>query len=150
MTLLRNGCIAALLITIADPAVSFQSYTSVRNKDASYVNRVTSNVYLIFYDYDKPVITPEGNPIVQLAAQAVLSGVAQKIKVFGYTDTSISPAYSVEFSTITADKVRDALIRRGIPEEVIEVQGRGDKFPRVPTGPGVREPQNRRVEVIIE
>ena len=40
-------------------------------------------------------------------------------------------------------------IADGVPENAITIQGFGDTRLLVPTGPGVREPQNRRVEIII-
>jgi len=36
-----------------------------------------------------------------------------------------------------------------VPENAITIQGFGDTRLLVQTGPGVREPQNRRVEIII-
>jgi OmpA-OmpF porin, OOP family len=36
-----------------------------------------------------------------------------------------------------------------VPESAITAKGFGDTVLLVPTGPGVREPQNRRVEIII-
>ena len=37
----------------------------------------------------------------------------------------------------------------GVPQNAITIQGFGDAHLQVQTGPGVREPQNRRVEIII-
>jgi OOP family OmpA-OmpF porin len=48
-----------------------------------------------------------------------------------------------------ANAVKAELIRDGVPENAITAQGFGDTHLLVPTGPGVREPQNRRVEIII-
>jgi outer membrane protein OmpA-like peptidoglycan-associated protein len=45
--------------------------------------------------------------------------------------------------------VQAELSRDGVPENAITIQGFGDTHLLVPTGPGVREPQNRRVEIII-
>ena len=41
------------------------------------------------------------------------------------------------------------LIKDGVPQGAIAIQGFGDTQLLVPTGPGVREPQNRRVEIVI-
>jgi len=41
------------------------------------------------------------------------------------------------------------LVKDGVAKSAISIQGFGDTHLLVPTGPGVREPQNRRVEVII-
>jgi OmpA-OmpF porin, OOP family len=37
-----------------------------------------------------------------------------------------------------------------VPKSAIAIQGFGETHPLVQTGPGVREPQNRRVEIIIK
>ena len=41
-------------------------------------------------------------------------------------------------------------MKNGIKKEEIVVMSYGDTHPLVPTGPGVREPQNRRVEIILK
>ena len=40
-------------------------------------------------------------------------------------------------------------MKDGVPTEAITIQGFGETHLLVPTGPNVREPQNRRVEIII-
>jgi outer membrane protein OmpA-like peptidoglycan-associated protein len=48
-----------------------------------------------------------------------------------------------------ANAVKAELIRNGVPANIITAQGFGQTNLLVPTGPGVREPQNRRVEIIL-
>jgi OmpA family len=114
-----------------------------------------SRCFLVFYDYDSPNDISDyrnsmGEQIVQLAAKAFLSGAAVKMQVNGYTDTSVSPTNAVEISTERAISVIDELIRQGVPREAMKAQGLGENDLRVPTGPGVPEPQNRRVEIVFE
>jgi len=45
--------------------------------------------------------------------------------------------------------VADALARLGVPRSDMTVSGHGVDNPRVPTALGVREPQNRRVEIMF-
>jgi OmpA-OmpF porin, OOP family len=70
--------------------------------------------------------------------------------VNGYTDTSGTPQYNMGLSIRRAESVRAQLVTDGVPANVISIMGYGDTHLLVPTGPGVREPQNRRVEIIIE
>jgi outer membrane protein OmpA-like peptidoglycan-associated protein len=49
-----------------------------------------------------------------------------------------------------ANAVKDSLVREGVPASAITVIGRGESNPLVPTGDGVREPQNRRVEIVVQ
>jgi OOP family OmpA-OmpF porin len=46
--------------------------------------------------------------------------------------------------------VKDALVRNGVPAASIAVVGRGESQPLVPTADGVREAQNRRVEIVMQ
>lgn len=48
-----------------------------------------------------------------------------------------------------AQSVEAELVRDGVPRNVITIQGYGESNPLVPTAQGVREPQNRRVEIIL-
>ena len=48
-----------------------------------------------------------------------------------------------------ADAVAGELVRNGVPRDVIAIKGYGETQLLMPTGQGVREPQNRRVEIVI-
>jgi outer membrane protein OmpA-like peptidoglycan-associated protein len=109
----------------------------------------THQVYLVFFDWDKYNITPEGQQIIQLAANQYRSGGRVTLQVTGYTDTSGSPGYNQRLSERRANAVAAALERLGVPRSDMVVAGRGQNDLRVPTPPGVREPQNRRVEIVF-
>jgi len=109
----------------------------------------THQVYLVFFDWDKYNITPEGQQIIQLAANQYRSGGRVTLQVTGFTDTSGSPGYNQRLSERRANAVAAALERLGVPRSDMVVAGRGQNDLRVPTPPGVREPQNRRVEIVL-
>ncbi len=50
-------------------------------------------------------------------------------------------------TTRRADAVKDEMVRQGIDAGGITTQGKSFHDPLVPTGPGVREPQNRRAVI---
>jgi OOP family OmpA-OmpF porin len=106
-------------------------------------------VYLVFFDWDKYNITPEGMQIIQLAANQYKAGGSVRLTVTGYTDTSGSPGYNQRLSERRANAVANALQRLGVPRSDMAVSGRGENDLRVPTPDGVREPQNRRVEIVF-
>ena len=108
----------------------------------------THQVYLVFFDWDKYNITPEGQQIIQLAANQYHSGGHVTLQVTGYTDTSGSAGYNQRLSERRANNVAGALVRFGVPRQAMDVSGRGKNDQRVPTADGVREPQNRRVEIV--
>ena len=72
-----------------------------------------------------------------------------RIEVNGYTDTSGTPKYNQGLSVRRARAVQAELVENGVPPSVITIQGFGDTNLLAPTGPGVREPQNWRVGIII-
>ncbi|MGH7046191.1 MAG: OmpA family protein [Stellaceae bacterium] len=104
--------------------------------------------FTVFFPWDSATLTPEGGQIVQAAATAFKAGAPSAVQVTGYTDTSGSPAYNQGLSERRAQSVASALEQDGIPQTALAVTGQGPNDLRVPTPPGVREPQNRRVEIV--
>lgn len=109
-----------------------------------------ARTYLVFFDWDKYNLTDRAKEIIAEAAQNSTKVKYTKIQVNGYTDTSGTPQYNMGLSIRRAESVKAQLITDGVPADVIGIMGYGDTHLLVPTGPGVREPQNRRVEIIIE
>jgi OOP family OmpA-OmpF porin len=110
---------------------------------------VARKVFLVFFDWDKDTITPEGMAILQQAAATFRAGAPVTIQVTGYTDRSGSPGYNQRLSERRANNVANAMVHMGVPRQAMAVSGRGENDNRVPTADGVREPQNRRVEIVF-
>jgi OmpA-OmpF porin, OOP family len=105
--------------------------------------------YLVFFDWDKATLTDRARQIIKEAADNSTRVQYTRIEVNGYTDTSGTPKYNQGLSVRRAQAVAAELVKNGVPRNVITIQGFGETHLLVPTGPGVREPQNRRVEIII-
>jgi outer membrane immunogenic protein len=105
-------------------------------------------VFIVFFDWDKDTITREGMAIISQAADAWKSGAPVQIQVTGYTDRSGSAGYNQRLSERRANNVAKAMAARGVPPASMVVSGHGENDNRVPTADGVREPQNRRVEIV--
>lgn len=108
-----------------------------------------ARTYLVFFNWNKADLTPRATQIVAEAAQASQTTHVTSLNVNGYTDTSGSPAYNMKLSYRRADNVAAQLVSDGVPKSDIVIKGFGETHLLVPTGPGVREPQNRRVEIIL-
>jgi len=106
-------------------------------------------VFLVFFDWDRDTITPEGMQIIQQAANTFRAGGSVRLQVTGYTDASGSVGYNQRLSERRANNVANALGRLGVPRQAMSVSGRGKNDQRVPPADGVREPQNRRVEIVF-
>jgi outer membrane protein OmpA-like peptidoglycan-associated protein len=93
-------------------------------------------------------VGPSGQEVIGLAAQTYKAGSPVTVQVTGYTDTSGSPEYNQRLSVRRANAVAAVLVQDGVPQTALVVSGKGENDLRVPTPDGVREPQNRRVEIV--
>ena len=111
---------------------------------------VTPPSFMVFFDWDRSNLSQQALNTIKQAAAAFKSKGNARITATGHTDTSGPEAYNMALSLRRANAVKDALVREGVPAQAITVIGRGEQGLLVQTGDGVREPQNRRVEIVIQ
>ena len=122
---------------------------SVPNVPAVPTDSGIARSYLVFFDWDRADLTDRARQIIAAAAQATTQTQVTRIEVSGHTDTTGSAQYNQGLSVRRAQNVAAELVRLGVPRAAITTQGFGFSRPLVSTGPGVREPQNRRVEIVM-
>jgi outer membrane protein OmpA-like peptidoglycan-associated protein/opacity protein-like surface antigen len=103
--------------------------------------------FMVFFDWDKDDITPQAAAILDNAASAYQTCGQAQVMIAGHADRSGSDQYNVGLSQRRAANVRSYLAGRGIPDGVMTTEAFGESRPLVETADGVREPQNRRVEI---
>lgn len=106
--------------------------------------------YMVFFDFDKSDVNQQALATIRQAAGNAKQGGIQRLNVTGHTDRAGSERYNMALSLRRANAVKQVLIGEGIPADAIVVIGRGESEPLVPTADGVREAQNRRVEIILQ
>ena len=106
--------------------------------------------FMVFFDWDRSNLSQQALATIRQAADAFKQKGSARITATGHTDTSGPEAYNMALSLRRANAVKDALVRDGVPAQAITVIGRGEQGLLVQTGDGVREPQNRRVEIVIQ
>lgn len=107
------------------------------------------------FDFDSDVLKPEGQQrIDQLAQQIRRARQADDITVMGHADRLGPDAYNLDLSRRRALAVREALIQRDVPAELIRATGLGSSTPLVKCADdGDRQAlidclaPNRRVEI---
>ncbi|WP_326525307.1 OmpA family protein [Sphingomonas sp.] len=107
----------------------------------------TPGPYIVFFEWDRSDITPEAAGILDNAVSAYGACGQAQVMLAGHADRSGSASYNVGLSQRRADSVRSYLTSRGIGDGVISSEAFGESRPRVDTADGVRELQNRRVEI---
>jgi outer membrane protein OmpA-like peptidoglycan-associated protein/outer membrane protein W len=105
--------------------------------------------YLVFFDWDRADLTDRARQIIGEAATNAGRTQTTRIEVAGHADRSGTPQYNQRLSQRRAENVAAELVRRGVPRNAITVTAFGESRPLVPTADGVREPQNRRVEIVL-
>jgi OmpA-OmpF porin, OOP family len=108
-----------------------------------------ARTYLVFFDWDRADLTARAREIIAEAAQNSRRVQSTRIEVAGHADRSGTPAYNQRLSQRRAEAVASELVARGVGREEIAVTAFGESRPLVPTADGVREPQNRRVEIVL-
>ncbi|MCA3340598.1 MAG: OmpA family protein [Roseomonas sp.] len=108
-----------------------------------------ARTFLVFFDWSKADLTDRARQIIGEAASSRGQGVT-RIEVNGFTDRSGPADYNMQLSIRRANAVAAELVRRGVPRNEIVTRGFGEENNLVPTADGVREPQNRRVEIILK
>ena len=103
--------------------------------------------FIIFFGHNKSDLTPAAMDVVREAAATAKSNGIANIKLVGHADRSGSDRYNQALSTRRGETVKGALTSEGVTAASILVDGRGESEPLVPTADGVREPQNRRVNI---
>ena len=105
--------------------------------------------YIAFFDFDRSDITPEAATILDSAVSAYNDCGRTQIMLAGHTDTTGSLQYNEDLAARRNASVRAYITGNGIPDDIITSRSFGEAEPRVPTADGVREAQNRRVELVF-
>jgi hypothetical protein len=105
--------------------------------------------FMVFFDWDRSNLSAQAMATLQQAAAAFKARGNVSVTATGHTDTSGPEGYNMALSLRRANAVKDNLVQQGVPPASIVTVGRGEANLLVQTGDGVREPQNRRVEIVV-
>ena len=103
--------------------------------------------YIVFFDFNKASLTDAAQAVIAEAVKIAKTGGFVKVQVIGHTDTVGSDKYNMNLSMQRAQSVKEEMVREGLDGTTIGIDGKGFHDLLVPTGPGVREPQNRRAVI---
>ncbi len=103
--------------------------------------------YIVFFDFDQSMITADAAAILDGAVTAYGNCGSARVMLAGHTDSSGSMTYNAALAERRNASVQQYLSGRGVPGSRIMAEAFGEAQQRVPTADGVRELQNRRVEV---
>ena len=131
---------ALLLVALAPAACAQPSPPPLES-------RIPPGPFLLFYDYGGDELGERNRLILANLLEIRRAGHANYLFVEGYSDTADTAEQSVAVSRRRAWTVHDYLVEAGVPSAAITVRYYGEECPLVTTEDGVREPQNRRVQI---
>ncbi|MBN4055836.1 OmpA family protein [bacterium AH-315-J23] len=105
--------------------------------------------FKIYFPWDKSGLTDQAKAVVANAAGIANQCSITDIVIEGHTDSSGAQSYNVGLSNRRADSVEAELRNSGITTTNIVKTANGETALAVSTPDGVREPLNRRTEVVI-
>jgi len=103
---------------------------------------------IIYYEFNKGASAETRNTITRALDAGQFCSV-DAVRVVGHTDTSGSASYNLALSKRRANDALNELVRQGVARSSITAEGKGETEPFVQTGDGVKEPLNRRTEVLL-
>ena len=109
-----------------------------------------SGPWMVFFDWGKVDIRSDDAATLDQVAAAYRARPSARLELAGHSDRSGSPWTNRAGARKRAEGVRAELEKRGVPGNAIRVASFGEDRPLVPTEDGVREVQNRRVEISIK
>ena len=105
---------------------------------------------LVFFDSSRAEITRDAAKTLDEVLASWRQGGFSRVTLTGHSDRSGPAGANADTARRRADAVRSWLTERGVPLRSITVQSLGEDQPLISTANGVREPQNRRVDVRLE
>lgn len=127
--------------------LAFAIALGVSTASAAQVTAFASGSWRVFFDWGKPDINRDAEAALEEVAKAYAQAKPSRISIIGHGDLSGPPSVNLRSSRQRAEAVRDFLAAHGVPRAIMAVEPMGEARPIVPTEDGVREGQNRRVEI---
>ncbi|MXO73994.1 OmpA family protein [Altererythrobacter aerius] len=144
-TSISNCVLAAGLIDRVDTPLSTPAVPPMASGPAEICDQRQPGI--VFFDFDSATPPADAQQTIQFVAQNAGPCGWTAIDVVGHTDRSGSDAYNDGLSRRRAEAVASLMTSMGVQQAAITTGARGESSPRVPTEDGVRNPQNRRVEI---
>ena len=101
---------------------------------------------LVFFDWGKSELSGDAKASLDKLAEYYRAA-PRPMMIDGHSDRSGASASNLASSRHRAAIARDYLVEIGVPAAAMTVRAYGETWPIIATADGVREVQNRRVEI---
>ena len=125
-----------------------QHIASCRKEFEDAMLQIAASKYMVFFDFGSSRLTRAGRQILSQAVANAKANGTRQFEIVGHTDTVGSDRANRALSRARAQAVKAYLVSQGIFGRHISVTGAGESAQLVATADGVKQPENRRAEVI--
>jgi len=146
--------------TVVEVTGSEKSPSDPKNMDQSLIDALFAGsikalplepvIFLIYFLHNSSELTVESKSHIPDILSLVNQREFYEISIIGHTDATGKDEYNMRLSSARAEAVRNVLLSHGIRSDLMELRYHGKLDPVVPTGDNVKEPRNRRVEVVVK
>ncbi len=106
--------------------------------------------FLLYFEFGTSILTKESQPKIDEILSAIKKRNVYRIGIIGHTDSSGKSAANYQLGLSRAVSVRKILLEAGVKaDDIGDVISHGENNPLIMTAKGVKEPRNRRVEMIV-
>jgi outer membrane protein OmpA-like peptidoglycan-associated protein len=105
--------------------------------------------FVLYFEEGSTEVREASRATLEALFQEVADRQAVEVQVTGHTDRVGEATDNDRLSAERAEAIKAMLVEKGLRAHFVRAVGRGEREPLVPTEDEVREPRNRRVEIIV-
>ena len=105
--------------------------------------------FILYFETNSTQLTAESRQLIAQIVRVIRERNSNDLSVVGHTDTTGDRVINDRLSMARAQAVGRLLVEAGVDPSALETTAHGKDNPLVPTGDGVAEPRNRRVEISV-
>ncbi|MCA1941951.1 MAG: OmpA family protein, partial [Caenispirillum bisanense] len=105
--------------------------------------------YTVTFPLGAAVLAPEARATLDAVLTDWRQEKPARVVIAGHTDTVGDTVSNLLLSQKRAEAVASYLEGKGLPAAAMALEAYGEEQPAVKTGDGVKEPRNRRVEIVF-
>ncbi len=148
----RNAHLAAMgeMVLMAAAARAAEAMEAEETAQMAVTLPPRPRAFTVYFAWDEAGLSPLTRSLLDDVAVEAQMQAPVSIAIAGYADTSGTADYNMAISRQRAEAVAAYLAAQGADSASFAVQWFGQEKLAVPTGDGMREEGNRRVEIVFE
>ncbi|KAF1019629.1 MAG: Outer membrane porin F [Paracidovorax wautersii] len=143
-----KGCDGALVVAQAPAAAPAPAPAAAAPGPVVAASKVTYSADA-FFDFDKAVLKPAGITALNDLVAKIKNINLEVVIAVGHTDSTGPAAYNQKLSVRRAEAVKAYLVSRGIEQNRVYTEGKGETQPVASNATRQGRAQNRRVEIEV-